>query len=177
MRNGFSFLHRISWDPYNEAEDLTPQAKKYKQEHGCYPERICANQIYINTKNRYFCTRSNIRLSAKRLGRPPNDPEVNAAHKRLFCADQRRRNGVEGCFGSGKRKYSLKLIMARLVKGAETSISMAFLVMCVEKIPRLLPIFFVTIFAWDYSGQWPGCLWMALSNICLLETTESLITG
>ena len=26
-------------------------------------------------------------------------------------------------------------------------------------------------------GQWPGCLWMALSNICLLETTESLITG
>jgi hypothetical protein len=54
---------------------------------------------------------------------------------------------------------------------------MAFLVMCAEKIPRLLPIFFVTIFAWDYSGQRPGCLWMALSNICLLETTESLIAG
>ena len=68
-------------------------------------------------------------------------------------------------------------MMPRLAKGAETSISMAFLVMCVEKIPRLLPIFFVFIFAWDYSGQWPGCLWMALRNICLLETTESLVTG
>ena len=31
VRNGFAFLHRISWDPYNEAEDLIPQAKKYKQ--------------------------------------------------------------------------------------------------------------------------------------------------
>ncbi|MCP9886321.1 hypothetical protein KBY97_14520, partial [Synechococcus sp. ATX 2A4] len=42
--------HRISWDPYNESEDLISQAKKYKQEHGCYPERICADRIYINTK-------------------------------------------------------------------------------------------------------------------------------
>jgi hypothetical protein len=30
VRNGFAFLHRISWDPYNEAEDLIAQAKKYK---------------------------------------------------------------------------------------------------------------------------------------------------
>jgi len=36
LRNGFAFLHRISWDPYNESEDLIVQAKKYK--HGCYPE-------------------------------------------------------------------------------------------------------------------------------------------
>jgi hypothetical protein len=156
VRNGFAFLHRISWDPYNEAEDLIPQAKKYKQEHGCYPERICADRIYINTKNRNFCTRNNIRLSGKRLGRPPKDPEVNAAHKQLLSADQRRRNEVEG---------------------AETSISMAFLVMCAEKIRKLFRIFFVTIFAWVCAWHWPGCLWMALRNICLLETTESLVTG
>jgi transposase, IS5 family len=29
VRNGFAFLHRISSDPYNEAEDLIPQAKDY----------------------------------------------------------------------------------------------------------------------------------------------------
>jgi hypothetical protein len=79
VRNGFAFLHRISWDPYNESEDLIPQAKKYKQEHGCYPERICADRIYINTKNWNFCTRNNIRLSGKRLGRPSKDPEVSCA--------------------------------------------------------------------------------------------------
>ena len=173
VRNGFAFLHRISWDPYNEGEDLIPQAKKYKHEHGCYPERICADRIYITTKNRNFCTRNNIRLSGKRLGRPPKDPEINAAHKQQLSADQRRRNEVEGIFGSGKRKYSLRLIMARLTKGAETSISMAFLVMCAEKILRLLRLYFVTILTWFYSWQWPGSSWMVLRNIYLLETAKS----
>jgi hypothetical protein len=177
VRNGFAFLHKISWGPYNESEDLIPQAKKFKQEHGCYPEQICADRIYINTKNRNFCTRNNIRLSGKRLGRPTKDPEVNAAHKQQLSSDQRRRNEVEGVFGAGKRKYSLRLIMARLTKGAETSISMAFLVMCAEKILRLLRLFFDTIFAWFYAWQWPGCLWMTLRSICLLETAESRVTG
>jgi len=157
VQNGFAFLHRISWDPYNESEDLISQAKKYKQDHGCYPERICADRIYINTKNRNFCTRNNIRLSGKRLGRPPKDPGGNAAHKQQLSADQRRRNEVEGVFGSGKRKYSLRLIMARLPKGAESSISMAFLVMCAEKILRLLRLFFVAIYVcfctWYRAGD------------------------
>jgi IS5 family transposase len=177
VRNGFAFLHKISWDPYNETEDLIPQAKKYKPEYGCYPERICADQIYINTKNRNFCTRSSIRLSGKRLGRPPKDPEVNAGHKQLLSADQRRRSEVEGCFGSGKRKYSLKLMMPRLAKGAGTSISMAFLVMCAEKIRRFLRIIYVTVFAWVYVWQRPGCLWMVFRNIRLIDTTELLVTG
>jgi len=175
VRNGFAFLHRISWDPYNESEDLIAQAKKYKQEHGCYPERICADRIYINNKNRNFCTRNNIRLSGKRLGRPPRDPEINAAHKQQLSADQRRRNEVEGCFGSGKRKYSIDLIMARLPKGAESTISMAFVVMCAEKIWRLLLLFFVTILAWFCISQWPRPLWRGLTNLWQLETADSLV--
>ena len=142
VRNGFAFLHRISWDPYNEAEDLITQAKKHKQKYGCYPERICADRIYINTKNRNFCTRNNIRLSGKRLGRPPKDQAVTAVYKQQLYADQRRRNEVEGCLVSGKSKYSLDLIMARLPIGAENSISMAFVVMCADKILRLLRLFF-----------------------------------
>ena len=106
VRNGFAFLHRISWDLYNEAEDLITQAKKYKQEYGCYPERICADRMYINTKNRDFCTRNNIRLSGKRLGRPPKDQAITAAYKQQLSADQRRRNEVEGCFGSGEKVLS-----------------------------------------------------------------------
>jgi IS5 family transposase len=177
VRNGFAFLHRISWVPYNESEDLIPQARKYKQEHGCYPERICADRIYINTKNRYFCRKNNIRLSGKRLGRPPKDPEVNAAHKQQLSADQRRRNEVEGVFGSGKRKYSLQLVMARLPKGAETSISMAFLVMCAEKILRLLCLFFVAFCAWICCRLRFGSLLVALRNICLLETGEGPVAA
>jgi hypothetical protein len=177
VRNGFAFLHRISWDPYNESEDLIPQAKKYKQEHGCYPERICADRIYINTRNRNFCTKNNIRLSGKRLGRPLKDPAVNAAHKQQLSADQRRRNEVEGVFGSRKRKYSLQLIMARLPQGAETTISMAFLVMCSEKILRLLCFFFVAIYAWVCACQPLDWLSVALGNICPLETAESPVAA
>lgn len=177
VRNGFAFLHRISWDPYNESEDLIPQAKKYKREYGCYPERICADRVYINTKNRNFCTKNNIRLSGKRLGRPPKDPEVNATCKQQLSADQRRRNEVEGVFGSGKRKYSLQLIMARLPKGAETSISMAFLVMCAEKILRLLFLFLVSMYAWIASCKRLGWLLVALRNICQLEIVELLVAA
>jgi len=175
VRNGFAFLHRISWDPYNEAEDLIAQAKKYKQDYGCYPERICADRIYINTKNRNFCTRNNIRLSGKRLGRPPKDAAINAVHAQQLSADQRRRNEVEGCFGAGKRKYSLDLIKARLVKGAENSISMAFVVMCAEKILRLLRLFFVAIFTWLCISHWPRALWRRLADVWQLETADLLV--
>jgi hypothetical protein len=49
--------------------------------------------------------------------------------------------------------------------------------MCAEKIFRLLHLFFVTIFAWFYSWQWPGSSWVVLTNIYLLETAESLVTA
>ena len=97
MRNVFAFLHRISWHPYNEVEDLIRQALKYKKEYGRYPERI-----YINTKNRRFCSRNNILLSGKRLGRPPKDPGVNAAQKQVLRADQRKRNEVDESLGLGR---------------------------------------------------------------------------
>ncbi len=66
--------------------------------------------------------------------------------------------------------------MPRLAKGAETSICMAFLVMCAEMIRRLLRLFFVLIFAWVRDWQWPACLRTALRNIYLLESTEYLVT-
>jgi len=123
VRNGYAFLYRIGWEPYTESEDLIPQAIKYKQD-------------------RNFCSRNNIRLSGKRLGRPSKNPVINEIHKQQLSADQRRRNEVEGVFGSGKRKYSLRLIMARLAKGAETSISMAVLVIFAVYIRSLLRLFF-----------------------------------
>lgn len=97
--------------------------------------------------------RNNIRLSGKRIGRPPKDPEIKAAYKQQLCADQQKRNEAEGCFGSGKWKYSLDWIMARLSKGAETSISMAFIEMYVEKIWRLLRLSISVFYAWIHTCQ------------------------
>lgn len=64
----------------------------------------------------------------------------------------RKRNEEEGCFGFGKRKYSLDLIKAQLPKGAETSISMASVVMCAEKIRRPHRLFLVVLYAWIYTS-------------------------
>jgi hypothetical protein len=81
---------------------------------------------------------------------------------------------MEGCFGSGKRKYCLDLIMARLPKGAESTISMAFVVMCAEKIRRLLRLFFVANLAWFCFREWHRRLWISLRNIWKLEMADSL---
>lgn len=44
--------------------------------------------------------------------------------------------------GLSSQRYSLQLITARLPKGSETSISMGFLVICVEKNQDLIRLFF-----------------------------------
>ena len=66
---------------------------------------------------------------------------------------------VSFVFGSRKCKYSLQLIMTRLPKGSESSISMAFLVMCAEKILRLLRFFLIVIYAWF-------CTWYGARGRC-----------
>jgi IS5 family transposase len=50
--DGYLFIDRCSWDPYNESGDLVMQAEKYKQRYGVYPESIHADQIYRTRDNR-----------------------------------------------------------------------------------------------------------------------------
>jgi hypothetical protein len=67
--------------------------------------------------------------------------------------------------------------MARLSKGAENLISMAFVVICAEKIRRLLRLFFITIFVWIYAFQRPGSPWMALRTILRIDTDGLPVTA
>ena len=115
-----------------------------------------------------------LRLSGRRLGRPPKNPQVNAGHKQHLSADQRRRNEVDGAISFGKRKYSLQLIIARLTKGSGSSISIGFLVISAEKILRLLRLFLIVIDTWLWTWCGAGRRWVAVRNISLLETSQSL---
>ena len=142
--DGFTFLDRLSYDPYNEGEDLKAQARTYRRRHGHYPEVICADQIYRTRANRAFCQRHSIRLSGPRLGRPKNDPELVAEAKRQFADDQRQRNAVEGKFGQGKRRFGLGLIREKLAVTQGSAIAMTMLVMNLEKLLQLLFILFVS---------------------------------
>lgn len=134
----FAFLDRLSWDPYNEGDDLNAQVRAYHRRHGCYPKVICADQIYRTRSNRAFCRRHHIRLSGPRLGRPKKDPELLAEEKQIALEDQRRRNGVEGKFGQGKRRFGLDLIREKLIETSGCTIAMNLLVMNLEKLLELL---------------------------------------
>jgi hypothetical protein len=52
---------------------------------------------------------------------------------------------------------------------------MAFLVMCAEKILRLLRLFFVTLCAWFYVWQRSGALLEVLRTIWQYEMADSLV--
>ena len=73
------------------------------------------------------------------------------------------------------RKNSLDLIMARLSICADTSITIAFFVLCTEKIRKLHRPFFVIISAWFFAWQWSSGLLLEPSNIWLLEMVDSLV--
>ena len=48
--DGVSFLDRLSFNPYNEGEDLGVQALAYRRRHGCTPEVIC-NESHLLLKD------------------------------------------------------------------------------------------------------------------------------
>jgi hypothetical protein len=143
--DGFTFLDRLSCDPYNEGEDLADQAMAYRRRHGHYPAVICADQIYRTRANRAFCQRHGIRLSGPRLGRPKSDLELVAAEKQQFIDDQRQRNAVEGKIGQGKRRFGLGLIREKLAVTQGSTIALNVLVMNLEK---LLVLLFVLFASW-----------------------------
>ena len=141
---GFTFLDRLSFDPYNEGEDLKAQARAYRRRYGHYPKVICADQIYRTRANRAFCLRHGIRLSGPRLGRPKSDPELLAEEKRQFLDDQRQRNAVEGKIGQCKRRFGLGLIREKLAVTQGATIALNVLVMNLEKLLELLFVLFAS---------------------------------
>jgi hypothetical protein len=136
--NGFVDVDRISWDNYNEANDLIARAEQYKEERGYYPARICADSIYMTLGNKKFCAGNNIRLSGRPRKKQVKAEVQTAEQQELFKSDLRKRSVIEGRIGTSKRKYGLDRILTKLVESSRTVITMAFFVMNAEKILRLL---------------------------------------
>ena len=148
---GFSEVHRLSWEPYNECADLIEQVENYRIRYGNYPEAVCADKIYRTRENLQYCKDKGIRLSGPKLGRPFQDTEKNRERlkeiRRQERLDERLRIPVEGKFGEAKRRYSLGRVMTRLKETSESSIMLVFLVMNLMVIARRrAQAFFVEIF-------------------------------
>lgn len=133
VSDGYSTLHRLSWDAYNECADLPGQAESYREAHGHYPESIHADKIYRTRANRAWCKEKGIRLSGPPLGRPAKETGENADRlaeaRRQERQDEIDRNGVEGKFGNAKRKGTLGRVMAKLKHTSLSVINIALIVL------------------------------------------------
>jgi IS5 family transposase len=148
--DGFAYLDRISFDSYNESEDLPAQIKAYKKRYGKYPKRVLADQIYRTRKNKNICKELGISLSGKPLGRPPKIG-FSKEEKAQWKLDECERVPIEGKFGQLKRRFSLGRVMAKLAQTSETVIRIAFLVVNLEKILfRWIEILFI----WMIKDRW-----------------------
>ena len=131
--DGYIYLDKMSWDAFNENKDLKKQVENFKERFGFYPEVVIADKIYGSRENRDYLKEQGIRFSGKALGRPPVATEENAAElkkrRKRFRKEQGNRNGIEGKFGEGKRKYNLERIKAKTAVTSESWIATIFLVM------------------------------------------------
>lgn len=119
VHDGLTYLDHLSWDSYNETEDLKTSAENYKKRNGYYPAKINADQIYITRVNRNWCKENNILLNGKPLGRPTEQTKEKIKELRKGVGE---RNCVEGKFGQAKRWYGMGNIHAKLQTTSESMI-------------------------------------------------------
>ncbi len=129
--DGFSFVDRLSWDNYNESQDLIGQIERYHARFGFYPASVHVDKIYRTRENRAYCKERGIRMSGPPLGRSPK--EVSREERRQAAEDEAIRNQVEGKFGQGKRRFGLGRVMAKLAGTSAAQIVLTFLVMNLER--------------------------------------------
>ena len=113
--DGFAFIDHLSWEAYNEGQQLMNSVELYHKRTGYLPEKVQADQIYCTRENRRLLKEIGVRLMGKKLGRP------SAVKEHLSPGE---RNPIEGFFGLGKRAYGLDRIKARLASTSSSWIAL-----------------------------------------------------
>ena len=141
--DGYFFIDRLSWDAFNECNDLQAQAERYRERTGHYPAYIHADKIYRTRDNHHWCKTQGIRLSGPPLGRPDSDEAKNKERRKQLRMDELDRIIVEARFGNGKRRFSMGHLMTKLRQTSETLVGLIALVMNLGKILRDLLLSFL----------------------------------
>jgi IS5 family transposase len=68
--DGFTFIDKLSWDSFNEAQYLKESVERHRARKGYYPAEVLADKIYCNWENRRWLKERGIKMAAKPLGRP-----------------------------------------------------------------------------------------------------------
>ncbi|MEO1620408.1 MAG: transposase, partial [Cyanobacteria bacterium J06632_3] len=108
--------------------------------------------------NRSWSKERGIRLSGPPLGRPKQDPTVQAQLKQQARADEKIRVAIEGKFGQAKRRFSLARVMPKLAQTAQCAIAITFLVMNLECWLRQLLFLLFGRYGCGL-GRWSALIW------------------
>ena len=155
--DGMSYVHRISWDAYNESTDLINQIEFYRNQFGEYPQWVSADKIYGTRENRAYMRSRDIRFTGVTLGRPRELTEEIKGILKEQKQLSRQRSRVEGKLGEGKRKYDLGRVKAKKQDTSESWIKVTFFVM---NITRLLRVVFLSLLKFMYSW-WKMRKWIS----------------
>ena len=120
-------ISHFSYEAYNESVHLIEAIEEYKNRTGCYPERVLADTIYRNKKNRDYCKERGIQMSGPKLGRPSNSDEIQQEQKKKEMQDMVDRIEVERRFSRQKRCFGLDLIMEKREDTIGSSVGLAVL--------------------------------------------------
>jgi hypothetical protein len=123
---GYARIDKLSWDAYNECNDVEAQVEAYKDIHGHYPEILLVDNIYLTRKNREWLDERGIQITNKPLGRPKKETSYAKSKKKKL---KNKRNQIEGKFGEGKNGNSLNKVRARLKDTSESWVAGIFFVM------------------------------------------------
>lgn len=142
---GYAQIERLSFDAFNESEDLQGAVERYRERTGHYPERVLVDKIYRNRKNLSYCAERGIRISGPALGRP----KKGAPHlKQIQRQDNADRIEVERAFSLAKRSYGLGKVKTKLEKTTRSSIVLSILLMNLEwGLKLFLHVFVYPIFS------------------------------
>ena len=143
MIDGYAFLDKLDWYNYNKGTELKQSIELHHDRVGYYPASVHIDAIYRNRENLAYCKTRVIWVSGPKLGRPPK--VVSVKDKKLYRQDARDGIPVEGKLGEGKRRYGLRLIMAKLQETSESVITMQFLVMNLAHLMRVIFALFSTL--------------------------------
>src|SRR5205085_8763136 len=79
QKDGYTHVHRIEWNNFNESTHLQQCVEAYKAIYGYYPATLSADQLFGTKANRDYLKARGIRFVGKQLGRPP---KLTAQQKR-----------------------------------------------------------------------------------------------
>ena len=123
---GYARIDKLSWDAYNECNDVEAQVEAYKEIHGHYPEILLIDKIYLTKNNRKWLDEKGITITNKPLGRPKKETSYAKSKKKKL---KNKRNQIEGKFGEAKNGNSLNKVRARLKDTSESWVAGVFFVM------------------------------------------------